>query len=26
MSEHYPDKLLAKGLPIEIIEIAKDKT
>jgi DnaJ like chaperone protein len=26
MSTHHPDKLIAKGLPPEMIEIAKNKT
>lgn len=26
MSQHHPDKLIAKGLPPEMIEIAKEKT
>lgn len=25
MSEHHPDKLVAKGLPPEMMEIAKQK-
>ena len=26
MSQHHPDKLISKGLPEEMIEIATDKT
>ena len=26
MSEHHPDKLVAKGLPPEMMEMAKQKT
>ena len=26
MSQHHPDKLIAKGLPEEMIEVATDKT
>jgi DnaJ like chaperone protein len=26
MSQHHPDKLLAKGLPEEMIKIATEKT
>jgi DnaJ like chaperone protein len=26
MSEHHPDKLVAKGLPEEMMEMAKKKT
>ena len=26
MSSHHPDKLIAKGLPPEMIEVAKTKT
>jgi DnaJ like chaperone protein len=26
MSQHHPDKLVSKGLPEEMIEIAKEKT
>ena len=26
MSQHHPDKLIAKGLPPEMMEVAKQKT
>ena len=26
MNEHHPDKLIAKGLPEEMIKLATDKT
>ena len=26
MSQHHPDKLVSKGLPEEMIELAKEKT
>ena len=26
MSQHHPDKLIAKGLPEEMIKVATDKT
>ena len=26
MNEHHPDKLVAKGLPPEMMEMAKEKT
>ena len=26
MSQHHPDKLVAKGLPAEMMELAKQKT
>jgi len=26
MSQHHPDKLIAKGLPEEMIQVATDKT